>query len=345
MNINKLFETGNKDVYIIAEVSQTHDGSLGQAHAFIDAAAKTGVDAIKFQTHIADAESTLEEPFRVKFSYEDNTRYDYWKRMEFTREQWVGLKNHAEEKGLDFLSSPFSLEAVDLLEEIGIVGWKVGSGEVYSKYLLERMAQTGKPVIISSGMSTYENIKEHYDSIKKYSDKVGIVQCTTSYPSSFEAVGLNVIDKLIADYDCPIGLSDHSGTIYPALAAVARGAKIVEVHITLSPYMFGPDVSSSVTVDELTELVKGVRAITTMLNHEVDKTVLPKQQADLKQIFAKGLYAAGPIAAGEEITLEKVRMKKPLKGIPAEQYESVIGKKAVVAIDANTPIESSMLEQ
>lgn len=343
MNINKLFEADNTDVYVIAEVSQTHDGSLGQAHAFIDAAALAGVDAIKFQTHIADAESTLEEPFRVKFSYEDDTRYDYWKRMEFTKEQWIGLKNHAEEKGLDFLSSPFSLEAVNLLEEIGIVGWKVGSGEVYSKYLLERMAQTGKPVIISSGMSTYDNIYEHYSTIKKYSDKVGIVQCTTSYPSSFETVGLNVIDKLIKDYDCPIGLSDHSGTIYPALAAASRGAKIIEVHITLSPYMFGPDVSSSVTVEDLTKLTEGVRAITKMLDNKVDKTVLPDKQAELKKIFAKGLYAACPISVGETVTLDKVRMKKPLKGISAEQYESVVGKKAIVSIDENQPIEPDMI--
>lgn len=343
MNINELFNPDNKQVYIIAEVSQTHDGSLGQAHAFIDACAESGVDAVKFQTHIADAESTRDEPFRVKFSYEDDTRYDYWKRMEFTKEQWAGLKKHAEERGLDFLSSPFSLEAVNLLQEIGIVGWKVGSGEVFSKYLLESMAKTGKPVILSSGMSTYANIEEHYRTIKKYSDKVGIVQCTTSYPSSFETVGLNVIDKLMKDYDCPVGLSDHSGTIFPALAAVARGAKIVEVHITLSRYMFGPDVSSSVTVEELTELAKGVRAITAMLDCPVDKTILPEQQSGLKKIFAKGIYASQTMEAGQEITMDHIRMKKPLRGIPAEQYERVIGRKLAVAIEENQPIEESML--
>ena len=156
MNINRWFEQGIKEnaVYVIAEVSQNHDGSLGQAHAFIDAAAQTGVDAIKFQTHIAEAESTPDEPFRVPFSYEDKTRYDYWKRMEFTPEQWRGLYRHAQQSGLDFLSSAFSVEAFEMLQSIGIPAWKLGSGEVFNKYLFTRMAQTKKPMILSSVHTT-----------------------------------------------------------------------------------------------------------------------------------------------------------------------------------------------
>src|SRR4029077_2662993 len=134
-SLNQLFSSieknssSQKRCLIIGEVAQSHDGSLGMAHAFIDAIANAGADAVKFQTHIASAESTLTEPWRVKFSRQDATRYDYWKRMEFTKEQWSGLKLHAEERGLLFLSSPFSLEAVELLEEIGIKAWKVASGE------------------------------------------------------------------------------------------------------------------------------------------------------------------------------------------------------------------------
>ena len=116
--------------YIVAEMAQAHDGSLGTAHAYIDAIAKAGADAIKFQTHIAAAESTPSEPWRVKFSPQDATRYDYWKRMEFTEKQWHGLKKHADERGLKFLSSPFSVEAVELLTRVGVAAWKVASGEV-----------------------------------------------------------------------------------------------------------------------------------------------------------------------------------------------------------------------
>src|SRR5688572_22971563 len=143
---------------IVAEVAQAHDGSLGAAHAYIDAVARTGADGIKFQTHIADAESTPDEQFRVRFSRRDKTRYDYWKRMEFSAEEWRGLSEHAKERGLLFLSSAFSLEAVDLLDDLGMVAWKVGSGEVTTTPLLERMAKTGRPVLLSSGMSSWEEL-------------------------------------------------------------------------------------------------------------------------------------------------------------------------------------------
>jgi len=141
---------GQGRCFIIGEIAQAHDGSLGMAHAYIDAIARAGADAVKFQTHIADAESSPQEPWRVKFSRQDATRFDYWKRMEFTREQWVGLKEHAEEKGLVFLSSPFSLQAAELLDALGMVAWKVASGEINNHALLDRMAATSKPVLLSS---------------------------------------------------------------------------------------------------------------------------------------------------------------------------------------------------
>src|SRR5258705_12356740 len=143
---------------IIGEVAQAHDGSLGMAHAFIDAIANAGADAVKFQTHIASAESTPEEPWRTKFSRQDNTRYEYWKRMEFTEPQWGGLKQHCDDLGLLFLSSPFSVEAVALLTRVGVSAWKVASGEVGTLQMLERMADTGLPVLLSTGMSPLKEI-------------------------------------------------------------------------------------------------------------------------------------------------------------------------------------------
>lgn len=326
MRIKHFFDNSASDyVYIIAEVAQNHDGSLGQAHAFIDACAETGVDAIKFQTHIAEAESSIDEPFRVKFSYEDATRFDYWKRMEFSKEQWIELKKHAEEKGLEFLSSAFSFEAFRLLDDMGMAAWKLGSGEVFNYTLLDKMAETNKPILLSSGMSTYVDLDNQ---IKRVKDKApyAVFQCTTAYPNSFENVGLNVIDEMLNRYECPIGLSDHSGTIYPALAAVSRGAKMVEVHVTMSEYMFGPDVSSSLTIEQLKQLVEGVRAISTMNNNPINKNTLKKEYADLKQIFAKGIYVKQRIEKGEVISFEKISIRKPLAGISAESYETVLGK-------------------
>lgn len=329
MNIGEWFRNGIKEnaVYIIAEVSQNHDGSLGQAHAFIDAVAGTGVDAIKFQTHIAEAESTPDEPFRVKFSYEDKTRYDYWKRMEFTKEQWIGLYRHAEENGLDFLSSAFSVEAFDMLQEIGIPAWKLGSGEIFNKYLFERMAQTGKPVIISTGMSSYADIDEQISWLK--GNPYIIMQCTTSYPCAPEQIGLNVIREMKDKYSCPIGLSDHSGTIFPSLAAVANGALMIEVHVTMSPYMFGPDVKASLAIEQLTEMTEGIRMITRMMNSPVNKNALSPELQKLKTIFSKGIYLKEDVQRGNCLGMESICFKKPLKGISGDNYEKVIGAKAV----------------
>ena len=329
MEIGQWFQQGiqKNEVYIIAEISQNHDGSLGQAHAFIDAVAGTGVDAIKFQTHIAEAESTPDEPFRVKFSYEDKTRYDYWKRMEFTYEQWEELYHHAKKAGLDFLSSVFSVEAFEMLQAIGIPAWKLGSGEVFNKYLVDKMAETGKPILLSSGMSTYEDIDKQVEQVKN--NLYAIMQCTTAYPCPPEEIGLNVIPIMKDRYHCPIGLSDHSGTIFPSLAAVANGALMIEVHVTMSPYMFGPDVKASVTIEQLREMTEGIRMITRMLSAPLDKAELKAEQRELKNIFAKGIYLKKDIMKGEALDIEKVSFKKPLKGVSGEQYENVIGKTAV----------------
>ena len=143
---------------IVGEVAQAHDGSLGMAHAFIDAIAAAGANAVKFQTHLAAAESTPREPWRVRFCKQDESRYAYWKRMEFTEAQWRGLKQHADDRGLLFLSSPFSLEAADLLERIGVAAWKVASGEVNNGPLLRRLTRSRMPVMVSSGMSPLPEI-------------------------------------------------------------------------------------------------------------------------------------------------------------------------------------------
>lgn len=329
MKIQDWFENGIKEnaVYIIAEISQNHDGSLGQAHAFIDAVAGTGVDAIKFQTHIAEAESTPDEPFRVKFSYEDETRYDYWKRMEFTSEQWMGLYRHADERGLDFLSSAFSVEAFEMLQDIGVPAWKLGSGEIFNKYLFERMAQTGKPVILSTGMSSYADIDEQISWLD--GNPYAIMQCTTAYPCVPEQIGLNVIREMQDRYSCPVGLSDHSGTIFPGLAAVSNGALMIEVHVTMSPYMFGPDVKASLTIEQLAEMTEGIRMITRMMNSPVNKNTLSPELQELKNIFSKGIYLRRDVVRGDSLTMEDICFKKPLKGIPGDNYERVIGTMAV----------------
>ena len=315
--------------YIISEIAQAHDGSLGIAHSYIDALAATGVDAIKFQTHIADAESSVHEPFRVKFSYEDDTRFDYWKRMEFTKEQWAGLKSHCDEKGVEFISSPFSCAAVDLLESVGVKKYKIGSGEVSNWLMLEKIAHTGKEIILSSGMSSLTELDATVDFLKTFDNKLSILQCTTAYPTKPGQWGLNVIPLLQQRYPFPIGFSDHSGNIFSCLAATALGAEIIEFHAVFDQEMFGPDAKASLTIDQIKQLVQGIREISTDLN-----TIPGKESSenfsDLKKIFEKSLAINRSLERGHTLGIEDLEAKKPSGfGIPAKDFLQVLGKRLV----------------
>lgn len=333
-----------KRVFIIAEVAQAHEGSLGMAHAFIDAIARTGADAVKFQTHIADAESSPDEPWRVKFSLQDRTRYDYWKRMEFTEEQWMGLKQHAEEKGLLFLSSPFSIEAVELLRRVGVAAWKIASGEIDTMPLLEKMMETDLPFLVSTGMSSMAEIDETVNFLKNHGRKLALLQCTSLYPTPPEKIGLNMIPIFKEKYGVPVGLSDHSGKVFAGLGAVALGAAFLEVHVTFSREMFGPDVPASLTIDELAQLVEGARFIKKIIDNPVDKDAIALELSEQKKIFSKSIYARSDINEGELITIDKLTFKKPGFGIPAKDYKKIIGKRALRPIKAGSMIKFEDIE-
>lgn len=338
------FQDNNRNCLIVAEVAQAHDGSLGTAHAYIDAAASAGADAVKFQTHIASAESTPGEPWRVKFSRQDATRYDYWRRMEFTEEQWFGLAAHAEERGLIFLSSAFSFEAVDLLERVGVPAWKVGSGETSNLPMLEKMAATGKPVILSSGMSCWEEMDVAVNCVQELGAPVAVLQCTTAYPCPPEKLGLNVIAELRQRYNCPVGLSDHSGTIYAGIAAATLGANIIEVHITFSRHSFGPDVPASIPIKGLKQLVAGVRFIERALLNPVDKQAIAESFTELRQVFGKSIVAARALPAGHLMTISDLAFKKPGTGIPAARYLEVLDRQLRQAVAADTLLSEEDFE-
>ena len=329
---------------IIGEVAQAHDGSLGLAHAFIDAIADAGADAVKFQTHIAAAESTPGEPWRVAFSRQDATRYDYWKRMEFGEDAWHGLAKHAADRGLLFLSSPFSLEAVELLARVGVAAWKVASGEVGNRAMLDAMAATGKPMLLSSGMSTLAEIDSAVACVRARGLPLAVMQCTSAYPSPPEKIGLNVIPLLRERYDCAVGLSDHSGTIYPGLAAATIGIDVLEIHVTLSREMFGPDVKSSVTSAELRQLVDGVRFIETMRAHPVEKDAMAAELAPLRALFTKSVVVRRDLPAGVELRAEHLAAKKPGTGIPAARLPDVVGSRLARAVRADHVLTELDLE-
>jgi N-acetylneuraminate synthase len=314
-------------MFIIAEIAQAHEGSFKKALSYIEALAKTGVDAVKFQVHIAEAESSIHEPFRVKMASQDNTRFDYWKRMEFTLQEWKGLKNHCEEAGVEFLASPFSNAAVDLLEEVGVERYKIGSGEVNNFLLLEKISQTGKPVILSSGMSSFDELDHTVVFLKKRRVEISILQCTTAYPTQPENYGLNVIGELKERYGVPVGYSDHSAKIETCIAVAALGAEILEFHAVFNRNSLGPDAGSSLEMEEISQLVKAVRNIETALQHPVDKSD-NSNFTELKNIFEKSLAVNKDLKSGHVLRFEDLEAKKPKGfGVDASKFEEVIGRR------------------
>jgi N-acetylneuraminate synthase len=265
--------------------------------------------------------------------------------MEFTEEQWRGLAAHARERDILFLSSPFSVEAVDLLSRVGVAFWKIASGETGNIVLLDHILDTGLPLVFSTGMSPLEEIDAAVSRARSRGAQVMVLQCTTAYPCPPERIGLNMIPVFRERYGCPVGLSDHSGTIYAGLAAAALGADLLEVHVALSREMFGPDVPASVTTTELRQLVDGVRFIERMRGNPVDKDAAAAGMAPLRQIFTKSIVARATLQAGTVLRPEHLAVKKPGTGIPAARMADVLGRRLRRSVAVDEVITEAHLDE
>lgn len=321
-------QVGNqRPPYIIAEIAQTHEGSLGSAMAFIDLAKECGADAVKFQTHIASEESTIREPWRKRFSHQDESRIDYWRRMEFTFAQWQLLKRHADDVGVAFISSPFSVKACEWLHELGMKTWKIASGEVHNRQLMSWILATNEPIILSSGLSLSDESERLLYELSDCDRQLAFLHCTTQYPTPASEVGLNVFNEFKRSFPgLPIGLSDHSGQIYPSVVATYLGADIIEVHLTMHPRMFGPDVKSSLTPEQLISLVEGTRFAWEMRNHAVDKSVQLSGLQNERNIFTRSLVAAHDLTAGKIVSAAMIAYKKPGGGLNFDDLQNLVGK-------------------
>lgn len=330
--------------FIIAEIAQAHEGSLGIAHSYIDAVADIGVDAIKFQTHFADLESSLNDSFRPGVTSYDQTRYDYWKRMEFSADQWQGLYNHCLDRQIHFLSSPFSVPAAQLLYNLGIPLWKIGSGEVFNPLLLDFISNTNLPIILSTGLSTFDDIDKILPTFSAHSNEVMLMQCTTQYPSPLESVGINILAEYTSRYQCLTGLSDHSSSIYPSLLAFASGASAIEVHVTFSKSMYGPDSSSSLSLSELKQVVDARNAFFVMTSNPVNKDLVSDHCLLNKSLFSKSLALISSHTAGHIITSSDLTLKKPGTGIPPDSLDSVIGSRLLRDVSSSELLSYDDLE-
>lgn len=328
-------------MFIIAELGNTHEGSVGLAKQLIQEASLCGVDAVKIQTHIFEAESLSNAPNPPYFS--DETREEYFTRTSFNLDQYISLKNYSEsECKVEFLSSPFSVEAVGFLEQVDVNRYKVPSGEVTNIPLLECIAATHKPVLLSSGMSPWNDIDLAVRVLKNNGcSDLSILQCSSRYPCPVEQVGLNVILELSERYGVPVGFSDHTLGFAAPFGAAALGAKIIEKHFTLSTKMYGSDAKHSMEPKEFREMVSGLREITKMLNNPVDKNIAVEDLGDMKVIFEKSIVASTAIKKGDLFTRSNLSVKKPGNGLPASSFLSVLGKKSNCNIAVNEMISES----
>jgi N,N'-diacetyllegionaminate synthase len=314
---------------IIAEIGQSHEGNISLAHSYIDAIYKAGVSTVKFQMHFASEESSAHDKFRTKVKYLfDKTRFDYWKRVEFSIDQWRELKKHAESLGLLFLVSPFSFKAVNILQKLNIQGWKIGSGELNNFPLIERIARTKKPIILSTGLSDYKEIDQTVNLIKNFHENIALMQCTSLYPCPKEMFGLNVIQELKKRYNnLKIGFSDHSGNLLTSLAAKALGADFVEVHVVFDKNISGFDTESSITISDLEVLSKNFNYLKKILVYKVNKNLINKSLIKNKILFEKSIILKKNMIPNQKILLKNLDFKKPRNGIPAKDFRKILGKK------------------
>jgi len=320
---------------IIAEVAQAHDGSIALAHSYIDAVSEVGADAIKFQIHIADEESTEDDLFRKGVKMLDKTRLEYWRRMEFTFPQWVELVDHAREKGLVVFASCFSEAALNIMTRLNMEWLKIASGEVTNYELLGYVRHLPQRVFLSTGMSSWSEIDKAIKILLDGSVDLTVMQCTSKYPTRFEDVGLNVINELKDRYHLKVGLSDHTGTIYPSLQAVSQGVDAIEVHVIFDRRILGPDTTSSVTFDELKVLVEFRNALVTLRNNPVEKDGISKELEASKLLFGRSVSLRRGLKKGTKLSREDLCLKKPGTGIKAESIFEVEGATLIRDVGAN----------
>ncbi|AOV08504.1 N-acetylneuraminate synthase [Sporosarcina ureilytica] len=346
----------NHHTYIIAEAGVNHNGSFEMAKQLIEAAKKSGVDAVKFQTFKTE---NLVTPDAQQANYQVNnlggatSQFEMLKKLELSYEEFIELKRYCDTLEIEFLSTPFDFESVDfLLDDIGMSTFKIPSGELTNSPFIHYIATKRKPMIISTGMATMDDIHEalsflayglafpnqlvnlekvqafyHTDEAKLLlREYVTVLHCTTEYPAPFETINLTAINQMKNELQLPIGFSDHSEGITVPIAAVALGAVVLEKHITLNRQLPGPDHRASLEPKELEQMVNGIRVIEQSLGTGIKKPTTI--EFENRQAARKSVVAKVPIAIGETITENHLVIKRPGNGMPPYTYWSLIGKTA-----------------
>lgn len=324
---------------VIAEIGINHEGDFDKAIQMVDDAVAVGCECVKFQAHVVEDEMI---PNDVVPGNASESIWDIMKRCALSREEDERLKTYVEQKGAIYLSTPFSRAAAVRLEAMGVVAYKIGSGECNNYPLVEHVARYGKPVILSTGMNDVETVRRSVEILRRHDVPFALLHCTSMYPTPYEKVRLGAMQELAEAFpDAPVGLSDHTPTIYPCLGAVALGASILERHFTSSRAWPGPDVPISMTPPELAQLIEGSKAIHASLGGR--KEILREEQPTIDFAYAS-VVAIANIAPGERISEANIWVKRPGTGeILAKDFDALLGRPATRAIAQNEQLKWSDL--
>ena len=332
--------------FIIAEAGVNHNGDVRLARKLIDAAVEAGADAVKFQTFEAEelvTETAEKADYQKETTGSKESQFQMLKKLELSEKDFESLFIYAQKKGIISLSTPFDKGSADLLDKLGVPAFKIGSGEITNFPLLKHIAAKQKPVILSTGMSTLDEVDRAVRTLKKDgSGEIALLHCVSCYPASTEDTNLRAMETIRRKFNMPVGLSDHSIGIHIPVAAVALGACIIEKHFTLDKNLPGPDHRASLEPDELREMVCAIREVEGALGSGVKRPV--KAELDTRKAARRSLVARVDIPAGTIITEKMLDVKRPGTGVAPGEINLVIGKRARKPIRRNEVIATVRLE-
>lgn len=326
--------------FIIAEAGVNHNGDMNLAKKLIDGAKEAGADAVKFQTFRTEevvTEGAEKAEYQKTSTGSEESQFDMLKKLEFPPQGFRELFGYAKEKGILFLSTPDDRESVDLLDELGVPAFKVGSGEITNFPLLKHIARKGKPIILSTGMATLGEVEEALGVIRgEGSEDIVLLHCVTDYPAKIEDMNLRAMETLRDVFKLPVGLSDHTLGITIPIAAVALGACVVEKHFTLDKNLPGPDHRASLEPDELKQMVVAIRDTEKAMGNGIKKPT--KAEEAIQKLVRRSLVAGVDIPQGTVITEQMLAIKRPANGIEPKYMGAVIGKVSRVNIRKDQPL-------
>ena len=331
---------------IVAEAGVNHNGDLDRARALIDAAAEAGADAVKFQTFTAERVAAPNAPkaaYQLRSNGVSESQFEMLKKLELSPEDHLALIEHCRDRDIVFLSSPFDLQAINLLHGLDVAAFKVPSGELTNLPYLAHMAALGRPVILSTGMADIEEVEEAVEVLAANGNPpVCILHCTSNYPASPDSVNLRAMRTLHGSFGHPVGLSDHTEGFLIAVAAAARGARMIEKHFTLDKTLPGPDHKASIEPDELKEMVAGIRLVERALGDGIKRA--QPEEIDTRNIARKSVVAARDIQAGRVLEADDLTLLRPGTGLPPAEYPNLLGRTALRDIHFGELINWDMLK-